>query len=506
LRKSALFIALIFLILSYPSFAQIVDDITITADMLTYSEDGSSIEASGTVEVVSADVQINADHLVYYTANKQVIADNGFRMKVKKGAELSGEYLDYSLMTKKGLSRKVNISYRYSVMTGNFAYIDEEKIELKDSSFNTCGLEPPHYHVSSFTTTLYPEEGWVLGYWGYLWVDGIPVVPVPVYLYDLSAYGVGQRADASSVMSFPEMGSNDEDGFYILYRVPWIASKKHTGRLVFLNTAKGGFGGGVEGNYTIDDYNDAKYRVYYDPRYNTYGGVTHTYRFGPEIGKRDVSLYSFFRIKERLMLELDTNVSYKERVNFQRVSQLPKVTLRMNDVPAFIDKFNIGGSVSYGYITEETTGVGDSTGNVQTRGYFNIPTDIGRFYAGLGYNQSWYGSTKFWFRLQQNLRLSRDFDYGFDSYLGHMHYVNFDGGSPFQYEMYLTTPSDEIYYGLGYNFGPHRFSIDYSYYVPDWDPREFLYTLTLGFHCYALEIKYNTVMEQFMFGVSLLAR
>jgi hypothetical protein len=87
-----------------------------------------------------------------------------------------------------------------------------------------------------------------------------------------------------------------------------------------------------------------------------------------------------------------------------------------------------------------------------------------------------------------------------------MHYINFDGISPFQYEMYLTTPSDEFYYGLGYNFGPHRFSIDYSYYVPDWEQKEFIYTLTLGFHCYAVEIQYNTEMQQLMFGVSLLAR
>jgi hypothetical protein len=206
------------------------------------------------------------------------------------------------------------------------------------------------------------------------------------------------------------------------------------------------------------------------------------------------------------MFELKTNVSYKERINFQRVSMLPNITLALNDVPAFIDNFNIGGQVSYGYITEETTGVGDSTGNLQTRGYFNIPTDIGSLYAGLGYNQSWYGTTGYWHRLTQDLKLSRNFENGFDSYIGHMHYINFEGGSPFEYEMYLTKPSDEFSFGLGYNFGPHRLSFDYSYYVPDWDPKEFIYTLTLGFHCYAVDIKYNTAMEQLMFGVSLLAR
>ncbi|MFH1709838.1 MAG: hypothetical protein ABH860_02055 [bacterium] len=478
----------------------------ITADTLSYSEDGSSIEAFGTVKVTSSDVKINADHVVYMIEDKQVIADNGFTMQAQKGARLSGEYLDYSFKTKKGLTRDVRIAYRYSVMTGKFAYLDEEKIELKDSSFNTCGREPPHYHVASYTTTLYPEEGWVLGYYGYLWVDGIPVVPVPVYMYDLSVYGIGQKTAASGVMAVPEMGSNDDDGFYVLYKLPWVASKKHNGRLVFLNTAKGGFGGGVEGNYIIDDYNDTNYRINYDPRYNTFGGVAHRYRFGSEIGRKDVASYTFFRVKQQLLFELITNVSYNERVNYERVSQLPNLTLRLNDVQTPINNFYMGGEVSYGYITEETSGTGDTTGNLQTKGYFDIPTGIGKLYAGLGYNQSWYGLTGYWSRLKQNLTLSRDFNNGFDSYIGHMHYINFDGVSPFRYELYLVSPSDEFSFGLGYNFGPHRVSFDYSYYVPDWDPREFVYALSLGFHCYTVDISYNTAMEQLTFGVGIIAR
>jgi hypothetical protein len=474
--------------------------------MLSYSEDGTSIEASGTVEVISADVKVNAEHVVYDIENKQVRADAGFAMSMKNGAQLSGDYLDYSLKNNKGSTKNVKILYRYSVMTGEYARIDEEKIELMNSSFNTCGLYPPHYHVSSQTTTLYPEEGWVLGYYGYLWVDGVPTLPIPVYLFDLSTYGVGQRASANSIMSIPEMGSNDEDGFYVIYRIPWIASKKHNGRFVLLNTAKGGFGGGVEGNYVINDFNEANYRIYYDPRYNTYGGITHTYRFGPEIGAKDVSLYTFFRIRQKLMFELSTNVSYKERINFQTVSMLPNVTIKLNDVPALFDHFYIGGQVSYGYITEETTGAGDSTGNLKTDTYFSIPTDLGRVNAGLGYNQSWYGLTGYWSRLTQNLGFSRDLGNGFDSSVGHMHYISFDGFSPFLYEQYLTRPSDEFYWRLGYNFGPHRISLDYSYYVPDWETRDLVYTLSLGFHCYAIDIKYATANKQLMFGVSLITR
>ena len=506
MHKSALFAAVIFFILINASYAQKTGDVVITADRLSYSEDGSSVEASGSVKVVSPDTTIEADHVIYKVASKEVIADNGFTMQIGKNVRLSGKYLDYGFITKKGLSRDVNIAYRYSVMSGSLAYIDEERIELKNSSFNTCGLTPPHYHVTALTTTLYPDEGWVLGYYGYLWVDGIPLVPVPVYMYDLSAYGVGQRANASGVMSVPEMGSNNEDGFYVLYKVPWIANKKLTGRVVLLNTAKGGFGEGVESNYEMNDYNEINSRIYYDPRYKIYGGITHTCRFGPELGEKETSFYTFFRVKKRLLFNLITNVSYKERINFQSVSMLPKITLKLNDVPALFDHFYVGGQVSYGYVTEETTGVGDSTGNLYTTGYFSIPTNIGRIYAGLGYDQSWYGSTGYWSKLTQSLGLSRDLGYGFDAGVGHTHYINFDGFSPFLYEQYLVRPSDVFSCGLGYNFGPHRLSFDYYYYVPAWDPIQFIYKLTLGFHCYALDLTYNTASQQVAFGVSLIAR
>ena len=518
MRRFSLFTALIFLILAYSSYSDVIGNVEITADTLSYSGDGTSMEASGSVEAISADSHITADHLIYNIENKQVTADRGFTMQTKKGAQLGGEYLDYSFKTKTGTARNIKIIYRYAVMSGDQAKIDDEKIELKDSSFNMCGLEPPHYHVSSRTTTLYPDEGKVLGYWGYLWLGNFPVVPVPVYYYDFTAIGAGQKADATGVMSVPQTGSNDTDGFYIRYKIPWIASKNLSGQLTLLNTAKGGFGEGIDGNYTFNDYNDMNFRIFYDPRYDTYGGITEAFRFGPETGKEDNSLYSFFKVKKQVLLELDTDISDNEEVNYQRVSKLPNLTLKMNDVPAFFDHFIIGGSVSYGYIADitgeasdtteniQTKEVGDSTGNIQTRGYFDIPTDIGRFSIGLGQNQTWYGLTGYWSRLTQNLRLSKDLGGGFDGYIAHMHYINFTGQSPFLYEQYLTTPSDEFYSGLGYNFGPHRFSVDYSWYVPGWDQKEFIYTLTLGFHCYAIDITYNTVMQDLRFGVSLLAR
>ncbi len=93
-----------------------------------------------------------------------------------------------------------------------------------------------------------------------------------------------------------------------------------------------------------------------------------------------------------------------------------------------------------------------------------------------------------------------------DVYVRHLHYLDYSGGSPFNYELWLTAPSDEFGVGLGYNFGWNRFTVDYSYYVPNWDVRDLAYGLSIGFHCYTVDLKYSVAMQALTFGVSLINR
>jgi len=513
LHKSAIITALITFFLINASYAQVIKDLDISADSIVYSEDGLSLEASGSVEVISGDIDIKADHLVYYIPNKEVVSDKGYQMDMRSGLRLTGDYLDYVISTKKGTTKKVNISYKSTVITGDFAKISEEKIELDGTTFNTCGLEPPHYHVSTMTTTLYPDEGWVLGYYGLLWINQLPLLPVPVYIYDLRIHDIGKKTTRTSdVLAFPEVGSNDEDGNYVTESVPWIANRKLSGRFVISDTENGGLALGISGNWNVDDNDDINFRLFYDKRYWYYGGVTHTYRFGPPLGSRQEEIYTFLRIKQDMLLELITNMSVNERINYQSVSMLPEVTLRMHDIKAFFDNFVIGSEVAYGHIREasmESVGdvmVEDDRGRFGATGTFTYPLDIGILSWSLGFNQSWYGKSESWRRFMNTLKLSHDFGYGIDGSISHMHYVLFEGNSPFLFEKYYTLPSDEFGVGLGYNFFNNRLSLEYAYYVPDWEPKDLDYGLILGFHCYNVEIKYRATRKELLLGVSLVAQ
>jgi hypothetical protein len=504
LRKLLGCTCLLVLICASQAFSENIEDLTVTADKISYSEDGMSLEAVGSVDARTNVLSIKASTLDYDIAQKSIHASNGFTMTDNSGLTFEGDALNYDLNTKSGSTKSISLKYKRAILTGEDAVFDDEKIELTNSSFNTCGLEHPHYHVTSKTTTLYPEQGWVLGYWGFLWIEEVPVLPVPVFLYDLSVQGKEGKSVLKDVMPMPVAGKNDEDGYYETYSIPWIANKKLNGRVHIFNTEYGGLGGGVDGNYIANENNDLYFRVYNDHRYNYYGGLTHRYYFGPSLGAQKTALFNFFNFRNQLLFELDTEITKKERINYEMVSKLPELTLLMNEVPAFWDNFRIGGQVSYGHITEESTGTGSDKGGFETRGYFDIPTDIGFLKVGVDYKQYWYGFGSSWTRLNTDIKLSRSFDNGFDGYLRHLHYINYTGQSPFTYEMYYEIPSDEIGTGLGYNFGPHRFTIDAVYYVPDNVPKDIDYGFSIGMHCYTIDMKYRGIRQEFSIGASLI--
>jgi hypothetical protein len=340
----------------------------------------------------------------------------------------------------------------------------------------------------------------------------VPVLPVPVYVYDLSMYGLsnGEAATPGDVMALPETGSNDDDGGYVIEKVPWIANRNLTGRVVLDDTENGGLALGVDGNWAPDDYNNINSRLYWDKRYWYYGGVTHTLNFGPPINTRTQDIYTFLKIKQDLLLQLITNVSVNEMINYQLVSILPEVTLRMNPIPALINNFTIGGEVAYGHVREASDEVVGTVANEADRGRFLVngtytyPLTIGRFDTTVGFNQIWYSKFDSWRRLSYTLKLSHDFGEGISSYVSHLHYMLYEGNSPFQFERYFTLPSDVFGIGLGYNFNNNRLSVDYSYYVPDWDPQDLDYGLSLGFHCYSIDLKYRAARKEFLVGVSLI--
>ncbi|MFC1767812.1 LptA/OstA family protein [Candidatus Margulisiibacteriota bacterium] len=493
---------LLFLALSNFIYAEELKDFILEADKLSYNEDGTVVEAEGNVSATHKDITIKSQKLTYKVNDGVLHAWGGFEMKMEN-LSLAGDILDYNLKTRTGEAENVDMYFEKAHLTGKYVELAEEEIVLKNASFTGCDQEETHYNITASSLILYPREGWLICYFGYFWGGNIPLVPVPAYIFDVSAYGVGRR-EIKNAPPVPEFGSNEEDGSYVNVRFAWLASRKLHGKFLISYAENNGWGTGVEGNYTYNDNNTGDFRVYSDPRNNMYGGLTHIYSFGPSLDAGRKYFFGLFNVRELLLFDLITNFSYRERINYERITVLPDVTLKLNDTPLFLERLKFGGSLTYGVISEEST-IKTGRGRVTTDLNYEIPTDLGKFGLGVGYNQSWYEDFGTWTRLTQLTSYSNTWG-NIDGYFGHLHYLTYDGASPFNYENYNLIPSDEIYLNLGYNFFFHRVGVNYTYYVPSMQPRDLDYITTIAFHCYDIEFTYRAIRKEFQFGFSLVTR
>lgn len=498
MRKALVFFIL-FIALADLVRAEKVEDFILEADKLSYSEDGTVVEAKGNVLAKHKDLTIRSNNLLYRIDQGKVRAWDGFDMSIEGGVTLNGDTLDYDLKERKGDAKKVNLYFEKANMTGDQVGLQKEEVDLEGSSFTGCRLKDPHYHISASRVVLYPDEGWLICYFGYFWIGGIPLVPVPAYIFDLA----GRRI--KNVPPIPEVGYNEQDGSFVQTRFAWILSKNLNGRILISYAEKNGWGGGVEGNYSYNSSNSGDFRVYYDNVNKAYGGLTHTYSFGSQLGQDGQKhFYGLFNIREPMMFDLITNFSYRERINYERVTVLPDVTLRLNPVPVLYDKLKMNGSLTYGVVSEEST-TRAGRGKIVTGLNYEIPTDNGTYGLGLGYDQSWYENLSVWTKLTQITSYGNKWG-DIDAYFAHMHYLGYGGSSPFNYERYNFMPSDEINVVLGYNLLVNRIGIDFKYYVPSAIPRELDYKATIGFHCFDIELIYKAMRREFSFGFMLVSR
>ena len=100
---------------------------------------------------------------------------------------------------------------------------------------------------------------------------------------------------------------------------------------------------GLKTNYIINEFNEGEVRLAQNAGDGGYGGLTHYMHIGPKIIPEDEEewlIYDTYAQSGKYSYELEINQSFRERINldenkgpFNRVSFLPKVTLKSNRKP-----------------------------------------------------------------------------------------------------------------------------------------------------------------------------
>ncbi|MFA5840360.1 MAG: hypothetical protein WC890_06880 [Candidatus Margulisiibacteriota bacterium] len=484
-----------------PCFAQ-VKGLIINGNNVSYDKANNLIEATGSVEVLYKDVLIYGENIVYNTLKDTVYARQGFSM-LYQGVTVEGDSLDYDIKKFSGNATNVIFTYRKIYLKGEEFQFDREKFALKNSSFSTCDLSDPHYHVTASDINVYPDVGWLVAYWGFFWINRVPVVPVPTYIYDFS------DESARNLPPFPEISADNDYGWYITERLAWYMRRELSGTYSLSYYTKKGLGIGGEASYLLTPQSRGNARLYWNMTDGPYGGITHRLFFGDEVRDNDLNdaekeaPLSFFSLPKYKRYEIDASLSSRERINYQKVSYLPKLEIKVRKSPGLVKGIKHDADIYAGMVGEEGTGY-YGEGGAKINFYGDLPeSSYGLIVPSIGIDASAYSNGTNWDKFTGRIDLSKKVNDTFSFGLGYIHYFSVAGQSPFLFEMYRFSPLDRLTSQWLFYIGETKTEIATSYFANNWSPEDLDYAFYFRLHCYDLMLKYRSLRNEFSMGFAL---
>jgi len=476
--------------------------VVINADSIVYQKDKGKIEAKGSVEADYRNTKVLADHAIYSTKTTNLYADNGFTLLENKYS-LNGKKLSFNMKSSSGSSETVRIEASKVWISGESASISKDEITIKNAVFSSCDLKVPHYKISAADMNYYPSTGWLVSHMGWFWVNNVPILPIPTYIYDTTLTPGSKRKNLAPL---PEIGSNPTDGTYIHEKIAYALSSYSYGMVEVDYATIKGFGLGFDASYVLKNYNEGDVRLYYNQVDGTYGGITHDYYFGDDIkvDKHQYFLYQILEMPPRKKYKLEGEVSYRERINYERVSFLPGVSLSYNDLPLSFINIRPNLEVSVGGVSEESTGVNVFRANVLGNlDYYQPFSDdlIGSLGGQLDYTG--YDSSGKWMKLLGKADIRKIFSKDLSAGAGYSHFFINDGGSPFRFENYRWSPYDEIRSDIKWQKDLFSLGVAIYYNSPIFTVKDLDYNATVRLHCFDLTMLYRAARNEFSLSVNL---
>lgn len=484
-------------LISQSAFAE-TKDLIINGDHVSYDKENQLVDARINVEILYKDVSIYGDNIQYDAKADLVKAKGGFILNYKD-ISLEGDTLDYEIKLKEGSATGVGLIYRGLNLKGKKINLHEDSFELHDATFTTCNEKHPHYRVTASDINIYPEYGWLVAYWAYFWFDGVPVVPMPTYIYDLYA----EEKARNNVPPFPDIGSNDEDGTYINERLAWHIRRELSGTYSISYLTKKGWGGGLEANYILSDDSQGSARFYSNGSDGISAGLTHKLFFG-ESREDPYRTFSFIHLPKKRQYELETLLSFRERINYERVSFLPGITLRSAGNSLIGEAINYDYDLGTARIFEEDSVTHDR--NISKlklyKPFHDLP--VGTLTPYLGADASFYSGGGRWFKGTSGVDIKKSFSKDLYLGLGYLHYLKISGASPFIFENYRFIPQDKLTSDILFKFWGLGLGVSTSYYIDTWQPEDIDYLASIDMHCYNLAVKYRSIRQEFSLGFGLI--
>ncbi len=332
------------------------------------------------------------------------------------------------------------------------------------------------------------------------------MVPMPTYIYDMRA----EERDEKNLPPFPEIGSNDDDGSYINQRLAWHIRRELSGTYSINYAAKKGVGGGAEADYVVNENSRGQIRFYGNGNDGLWGGITHRLFFGREVIQDKAGVFSFFALPQYKQYELETVLSHRERVNYQRVSFSPGLVLKRKQGEIIRKEAKYDAEFMLGQVNEENN-LNLRRGGGAFSFYWDFPeVVVGKVTPSAALDARFYSNGQRWVKTMGGMDVRKALGKNISLGLGYLHYFGVDGQTPFNFEKHRYGPADYRFIAadrltsdLYFVLGETGVKIETAYLLHTWQPEDIDYSLFFKLHCYNLMVKYRSLQREFEMGFSL---
>ncbi len=269
-----------------PAFAQEEIPVTLRARLVRYNKATNTMEASGDVVVIHADVTIRADRLRANLETGEVRAEGNASIEMA-GRKMRGASLDFNLTARRGRVIEAAADYTGPMVLGTVflrAGVIEGVLDTfaaaRDASCTTCEGPTPVAYLTAGELTLYPNDK-IVGRRVSLWIGGRRIVTWPQFVIFI------RERRASRLL--PVVGYSDYEGFFLKTFYSYVVNEDHYGYLRLDLMEKLGIGYGVEHTYRVPEGSGALFLYRLENRQT--GGpesrvvATHQQRLGDVYGR-----------------------------------------------------------------------------------------------------------------------------------------------------------------------------------------------------------------------------
>ncbi len=480
-------------------------------DTIEYQWENGELSASPNVEIHYKDYTIKAEAMEIRTTDSIVYFPKTFKIEQDR-YHVTAHQGRYHFKKFEGDAHDLNAHIERTWITGKKLVIHPVAIEIQDATFTTCyDRNPLHYQLKSSSIMIYPQVGFFVAFNNVLFLNAIPILPIPTYIYGSTRYSLlGYNAP------LPEVGSNILEGGYVKQAFNYFLHQDSSGSVEVGLTEKLGALFGLSHGISFSPFYQLKFNARYTKEFGFSGGTTffiNLIPIGPEEARPQFpfldSFIPLFSPETPPLSRIVISYRFRELINDYWVDKKPLITLEINKFHIKEWSSQLSSKANFGLLAEENL----SRRYFQSwRSYFE--SQLSRSYAltsdltlelSTSFNGYWYDTGQTWQRVFGESALIWKSSL-FSNKLSYTKRFFTTGKSLFDFDSLYLKDNDEL--GMTFSLGNSsvQFTTEAAYILDD-IPSDRLRILDfigkIDFHCWRLFLRWKTKQSQVNLGVEL---